>query len=131
MGGQVDLVHRAWCAGAQNFLAYYAVVQRVVVGATAVFDRPVPAREPRLEQAGEPGAQQGFLFGGLGRSVAFARFDRRRVFGDVCPDPIPEFGQLRLGGPVAESAHQPDTSVSSARLDRTVPSRLALAKTRR
>lgn len=123
MGGQVHLVHRARRAGAQDLLAHDAVVQRVVVVATAVFDRPVRTGKPRLEQAGEPRAQQGFLLGGLGRSVAFARLDRRCVFGDVRPDAMPELGQLRLGGPVDESAHQPDTSASSARLDRAVPIR--------
>ena len=121
--GQVDLVDRAWCAGTQNLFAHDAVVQRVVIAAAAVFDRPVRTDEPGVEQSGKPSAQQRFLFGGLGRSVSLARFDCRCVFGDVCPDPIPEFGQLRLIGSGTESVHQPDTSASSARLDRAVPSR--------
>ena len=123
MCSEVHLVYRARCAGPQNLLTHDAIVQRVVIAATAVFDRPVRTGEPGLEQAGEPHAQPGFLFGGLGRSVSFARFDRRCVFSDVCPDPISELVQLRLGGSVPENAHQPDTSASSARLDRAVPIR--------
>ena len=73
----------------------------MVIGAPAVFDGPVGADEPRVEQPGKPFAQLGFLVGILWSPVAFPRLDRRRVFGDVRTDPIPERGHLRLSGPIA------------------------------
>ena len=118
---QVDLIDRTWRAGAQDLFADDAVVQRMVVGAAAMFDRPIGTGKTRVEQGGEPGAQQGFLRGVLGCTVPLARHDSRGVFGDESPYPIPESVQLSLAGS-GDSAHHPETSASSARLDRAVPS---------
>ena len=120
---QIDLVDWPRSARTQDLLADDAVVQRVVIGAAAVLDGPVSADEPRVEQRGEPRAQDGFLLGVLRSAASFPCLERRCVFGDVRPYAAPEFGQLRVAGPHAFGAHQPAFSATSARLPRAVPSR--------
>src|SRR6185437_3336958 len=127
---QVDLIDRTWRAGAEDLFADDAVVQRMVVGAAAMLDRPIGTGKTRVEQGGEPGAQQRFLRGVLGCTVPLARHDSWGVVGDESTHPLPESIELRLAG-ASDGAYHPETSASSARLDRAVPSDCALVNTRR
>jgi hypothetical protein len=123
VGREVHLVYGTRGTSAQYLLAEDAVVQRVVISASAVLDGPVGADEASVEQRRKPCAQLRFLLGVLRRPAPFPRVERRCVFGDVRPDAVPELGQLRVAGPDACGAHQPAFSARSARLARAVPSR--------
>ena len=130
---QVHLVDRPRGTGAQDLLADDAVVHRMVIGAPAVFDRPVGTDESGVEQGWQTTCAAALpASASTGARWPSRASMRRRMLGDERAHPVTE---LRPAGLRSAESRATLTSRTppraAARLERAVPNRTALVNTRR